>query len=103
MLTNSAKQKTAKRLLDIVNATVKRSMKECASGEKQTEKKLGSNLANGATENWQTLVPRRKQQSVLLNPQRQSEIKIGAGTKCLLLMAATDVPAVLKQNACFCR
>lgn len=103
MLMSSAKQKTAKRLLGIVNATVKRSMKECALGEKQTEKKLGSNLVSGATENWQTPVQRKKQQSVLLNPQRQSETKIGAGTKCLLLMAATDVPVVLKQNACFCR
>ena len=52
VLTNGGKQKTVKRRLGIVNATVKPSTSECAIGEKQTERNLVSSLVSGATENW---------------------------------------------------
>ena len=98
-----AKQKTARLLLGIVNATVKRSINACAIGGKQTESDLVKCPENGATENWQTQVLRKKQSSALLKPKGQKTAKIGVGTKYLPLMADTDVPAAAKLNACFCQ
>ena len=95
--------KTAKLLLAIGNVTEKRSISACAIGEKQTEKKLGSTLVNGATGNWQTQVLKKQQQSALLKQPRQSVTKTGAETKCLPPMAATNASAAMKLKDCFCR
>jgi len=95
--------KIAKLLLAIGNATEKKSISACAIGEKQIEKKLENTLVNGATENWQTQVLKKKQLSALLKLPRQSEAKIGAETKCLPHMAATNASAAEKLSECFCR
>ena len=100
---NNAKQKTAKRRLDIVSATVKKSISVCAIGVKQTGKKPASNHANGVTENWLTLVQKSKQQLELPRLQRQSATKIGAVKKYLQPMAATNALVAAKLKDCFCR
>lgn len=99
---SDAKRKTAKLLLGIVSETANGLTSGCVIGEQQTGKNPESTLANGATASSQTLVQRKKPPYGLLRPQRQSERKFSAATKCSLLTVDTNAHAVVKPNACFC-
>ena len=94
---------TAKPLLAIVNATVKKLTDACVNGVSKTVKKHGNTLANGATGNWQTQVPKKKRPYALLKLQRQSVTKTGDATKYLLPMVAIVARAAAKLSGCFCR
>ena len=103
MLMNSVEQKTAKRLLGIVNATVKHSTSECAIGGKQTEKNLGNNPVSGATENWRMELLKKWPLFAPLKQKRPSAIRLGAGTKCSPLTEGTSAGVAGRTSVCFCR
>ncbi len=94
---------TAKPLLAIVNATVKKLPSECANGVSKTVKKHGSKHANGATENWLPQAPQKKPRFALLKLLKVSGTKIGVVTKYSPRMAGTDARVAGKLNGYFCR
>lgn len=99
----NAKRATAKRQLGIESATVKSLINACETGVRPIGTKPESNHESGATGNWLTQVPRKKQLSALLKPQRQSATKTGDEMKCLPRMAAIAALVVPRLNGCFCR
>ena len=103
MQMNSVEQKTAKRLLGIVNVTVKKSISVCAIGGTQTAIQRGGSPVSGAIEKLQMEHRKKLRQYAQQKRQKPNAIKIDAVKQCLQLMVASNALVAAKLKDCFCR